>query len=146
MKFLCAKCDEPMKFEEATSPHEGSMSITFGCPRCGNRTILLTNPGETQMVKAFNVHIGGQGASAGPMESIRNTLAQQRDQAFVSQPTTSQPKEGVIWTEEAEKRLENVPAFARDMARKAIERYAMKAGCAEITPEVMRRARERSGG
>ena len=146
MKFLCAKCDEPMKFEEATGPHEGSMSITFGCPKCDNRTILLTNPGETQVVKAFNVHIGGQGTSAGPMESVRGSLAQQRDEAFVSQPTTSQPKEGVIWTEEAEKRLENVPAFARDMARQAIERYAVEEGHTEITPEVMSRARERSGG
>ena len=146
MKFLCAKCDEPMKFEEATGPDEGSMSITFGCPKCGNRTILLTNPVETQVVKAFNVHIGGQGTSAGPMESLRGTLTHQRDRVFIPQATTSQQKETVVWTAEAEKRLENVPAFARDMARQAIERYAVEEGHAEITPEVMKRARERSGG
>lgn len=146
MKFLCAKCDEPMKLEETTEPEGGSISITFACPNCGNRIILLTNPGETQLVRALNVHIGGGPTSAEPMELVRGTLARQRDQTFVSQAAASRAKETVVWTDEAEKRLANVPAFARGMARKAIERLAMEEGYDKITPDVMDRARERRGG
>lgn len=141
MKFLCANCDEPMKLEEATGPEEGSMSITFGCPKCGNRTSLLTNPGETQLVRALNVHVGGRAVPAQPMELVRGALARQRHQALAPQPGAPRPEEGLVWTEEAEKRLENVPTFARGMARKAIERYAREAGYATVTPEVMDRAR-----
>lgn len=146
MKFLCAKCDKPMRFEETTGPEDGSISITFGCPKCGNRITLLTNPGETQLVRALNVRIGGGTAHAEPMGLVRGTLAQQRDQTFVLQGEASQAKEMVAWTEEAEKRLENVPAFARSMARKAIERFAMGEGYDKITPDVMNRAREKRGG
>ncbi|MBI2936394.1 MAG: PCP reductase family protein [Chloroflexi bacterium] len=143
MKFLCANCDEPMKLEEATGPEEGSMSITFGCAKCGNRTSLLTNPGETQLVRALNVHVGGRAVPAEPMELVRGTLARQRNQALAPQTGTPRPAEGLVWTEEAEKRLENVPAFARGMARKAIERYALEEGYDRITPEVMDGAREK---
>lgn len=146
MKFLCAKCDEPMKFEETTEPEEGSISITFACPNCGNRITLLTNPGETQLVRALNVRIGGGPTSTEPMELMRGTLARQRGQAFVSQAGASKTKETVAWTEEAEKRLGNVPEFARGMARKAIERFAMEEGYDKITPDVMGRAREQRGG
>ena len=146
MKFLCAKCDEPMRLEETTEPEEGSISITFACPSCGNRIVLLTNPGETQLVRALDVRIGSRPIPAEPMELVRGNLAQQRDQAFVAQEEASQAKELVVWSKEAEKRLENVPAFARSMARKAIERYAVGEGYDKITPDVMDRAREKRGG
>lgn len=145
MKFLCAKCDEPMKFEKATGPEEGSMSITFGCPSCGNRTSILTNPGETQLVRALNVQVGGQTVPAAPMQLVKGALARQRHQVFASQAGAVAPKEGPVWTEEAEKRLENVPALVRSMARSAIERYAREEGHEEITPDVMDRAREKIG-
>ncbi|MBI4296551.1 MAG: PCP reductase family protein [Chloroflexi bacterium] len=80
------------------------------------------------------------------MELVRDTLVRQRDQAFTSRRVTSQPKDVVVWTEEAEKRLANVPAFVRGMARKAIERYALEEGYDEITPEVMDQARAKRGG
>lgn len=146
MKFLCAECDKPMQLDKATGPEEGSMSITFRCPSCGNRTILLTNPGETQLVRALNVHIGGPRGAAEPMELVRETLVRQRGQAFLPQRVTSQPGGGVVWTEEGEKRLENVPAFVRGMARKAIERYAIEEGYDEITLDVMDRARAKQEG
>jgi nucleotide-binding universal stress UspA family protein len=51
-----------------------------------------------------------------------------------------------FWEDEARKRLENVPAFARPMAIMAIERYAKEQRITTITPEVMRAAREKIGG
>lgn len=49
------------------------------------------------------------------------------------------------WSREAETRLENVPAFARSMARRAIEDYARTRGYKEVTPQVMMEAREKNG-
>ncbi|MBI4296549.1 MAG: universal stress protein, partial [Chloroflexi bacterium] len=51
----------------------------------------------------------------------------------------------ILWSPEAETRLENVPAFARAMARRAIEDYARRHGYTEVTPEVMTEAREKMG-
>lgn len=145
MKFLCANCDEPMKFQEATGPEEGSMSITFACPTCENRISLLTNPGETQLVRALNVQVGGRTVPPEPMELVRSTLAQQNNRVFASQPDAAQPKEKPKWTEEAEKRLRKVPPFIREMARGAIERYAAENGFGEITSDVVDRAKEKIG-
>lgn len=145
MKFLCANCDEPMKFHDATGPEEGSLSITFGCPTCGNRTSLLTNPGETQLVRALNVQVGGRPVPPEPMQLVRKTLARQNDRVFASQPEGAQPREKPPWTEEAKKKLEKVPVFVRGMAQGAIERYAVENGYGEITPDVMDQARDMMG-
>lgn len=145
MKFLCAKCDEPMKLEQATGPEDGSVSITFACPKCENRTSLLTNPMETQLLRTLHVQIGGRTAPAEPMELVRSSLAWQRDPVFTGQPDGSNRKQRPNWTEEAEKRLENVPSFVRNMARHAIERYAMEEGHETITPELMNLARHQLG-
>ncbi len=51
----------------------------------------------------------------------------------------------LLWSDEAKKRLENVPGFARPMAIMAIERYAKEHRISTITPEVMNRAREKFG-
>jgi hypothetical protein len=51
----------------------------------------------------------------------------------------------VEWTAEAEERLLRVPAFARGMARKAIEEYAAENGITEITIGVMAQARKHTG-
>jgi hypothetical protein len=50
--------------------------------------------------------------------------------------------EKVSWTDEARKRLENIPSFARPMAILAIERYAKEKGHRIITPEIMKKARD----
>lgn len=51
----------------------------------------------------------------------------------------------LLWTDDAKKRLENVPKFARPMAVMAIERYAKEHKITTITPEVMNAAREKMG-
>ena len=55
------------------------------------------------------------------------------------------PNNVVTWSDEAKKRLENIPSFARPMAVLAIERYAKEIGCRVITPEIMKKARDKSG-
>jgi hypothetical protein len=50
---------------------------------------------------------------------------------------------GVAWTAEAEKRLENIPDFIQPMARREIERIAKERGAATITAELMDDAKEK---
>lgn len=129
MKILCGACDEAMKFAQAEGPCEGSLSLRFHCPRCGQRVALLTNPWETQLVRSLGVAIGGRAAAPEPLELIRATLAG-----------------GVLlWTAEAQSRLERVPEIARPLAQGSIERYARAQGYREITPQVMDEARASLG-
>ena len=137
MKFLCIKCDEPMVFKEMVGPEADSVSVTFVCKRCGSSFAMLTNPMETQIVKGLGVHIGGRTIPYRPMEVIENTMVRKEEDASHGD---------VVWTEEAEKRLQNIPAFIRPMAKKGIERMAKEKGYREITPEIMAEARERFMG
>jgi hypothetical protein len=50
---------------------------------------------------------------------------------------------GVSWTPEAEKRLENIPDFIRPMAKREIERLAKEQGASTITAQVMDEAKEK---
>ena len=58
-------------------------------------------------------------------------------------PISSQAE--IIWSDDAKKRLENVPGIARSMAVMAIERYAKEHKIIRITPEIMSVAREKLG-
>ena len=49
------------------------------------------------------------------------------------------------WTKEALTRLERVPPFARNMAKKAVIGYSIEKGYKEITEEVLQVAREKMG-
>ena len=50
---------------------------------------------------------------------------------------------GMIWTSDAEKRLENIPDFIRPMARKEVERLAKERGMATITAQIMDDVKEK---
>jgi len=50
---------------------------------------------------------------------------------------------GVAWSPEAEKRLENIPDFIRPMARREIERMAKERGATTITAQVMDEAKDK---
>jgi len=130
MKFLCVACDEAMKFVDAggTAPGDAFTAV-FRCPRCGARTALLANPWETQLVRSLGVSLGGRAAPHEPLELMRERLVESR----------------LLWTEEAERRLERVPEFVRPMVRGSIERHARELGCREVTCEVMDEARSRMG-
>lgn len=53
--------------------------------------------------------------------------------------------EGLTWTKEAEESLKRVPRMVRPMARRAVEKYAVKKGAREITAALMLEAREKAG-
>ncbi len=74
MKFVCMKCETYMNFEKVEKPAEGSLGVFFGCPSCGARFTMVTNPGETQMVSSLGVQLGGRTVDAQPFEMTRGGL------------------------------------------------------------------------
>lgn len=163
MKFLCITCDEAMRLEGTRGPDEGSLTVTFGCPRCGHQVAMLTNPWETQLVRTLGVKVGGRSGEAAPFEQVRSTLARQRESAFEGEGSPAKAEvagegpgcpfaamvagqesaetDGPAWSPEAEARVERIPDFIRPMARKAIERFAQGRGYRTITLEVMDEAK-----
>ncbi len=140
MKFLCVKCDQSMQFKEAADPEDGSLSIIFACAKCHNEIALLTNPGETQLVKALDVQIGGPPPGHQPMQLLRGALAEPGAQTTPGE-ADAQDDEGITWTTEAEERLAAAPQFVRDMVRKGTEQYARSNGYREITSQVLDEAK-----
>ena len=63
MKFVCLNCETYMNFEKVEKPGEGSLGVFFGCPSCGAKFSMVTNPGETQMVSSLGVQLGGRTAA-----------------------------------------------------------------------------------
>ena len=61
----------------------------------------------------------------------------------VMDDSKSDSSNGIAWTPEAEKRLENIPDFIRPMARKEVERVAKERGMATITAQVMDEAKDK---
>jgi hypothetical protein len=163
MKFVCVPCDEPMKIRETLGPSEGSLTVTFECPTCGHPVAMLTNPMETQIVRSLDVAIGSGPGSRDPMGFVRSALVVKRDEGSAAAqehlPGTACPFSSVanaaferasepaapLWTEEAVRRLDNIPGFARSWARSGIEQYARQRGYDRITPEVMDEVREQFG-
>jgi hypothetical protein len=168
MKFLCMSCDEAMRLQSTAGPDEGSLTVTFGCPACGHRVAMLTNPWETQLVRTLGVKVGGRPAEAAPpLAEVRASLARQRASAFVEDPAPAAggvgpapaaadgpgcpfaamipgagaAGDGPPWTPEAEVRAERIPAFIRPMAKQAIERFARERGYGTVTEAVMEEAR-----
>jgi hypothetical protein len=165
MKFLCVRCDEAMKLERVGTPEEdGSLGVVFACAACGNQVAMLTNPWETQLVRALDVKIGGRSSPVEPMEFVRNMLASRAEgkvdatsssaAASGAAPQSKCPfsavanlaaerpdMAGCIWSPEAERRLERIPEFIRPMIRQGIERFAAERGYGRVTEDVMEEAR-----
>ena len=76
MKFVCLNCESFMAFQEVEGVREGSLGVTFACAKCGARFSMVTNAGETQMVQALGVKLGGRSDSPEPLELTRAALAQ----------------------------------------------------------------------
>ncbi|MDX1548427.1 MAG: PCP reductase family protein [Rhodothermales bacterium] len=172
MRFLCVECDEAMNLTGTRGPDAGAMTVLFGCPGCGRAVAMLTNPMETQMVRALGVKIGGRTVPAEPMETLRSALAHPRADAVeaaaeaepAAAPKAAKPSGGTCpftgmveeavaaqqpaaprWTPEAEARLGRIPPYARPMVQKGIEDYAREQGVAEIDDAVMDAVRSRFG-
>ena len=131
MKFLCVSCDEAMKLIDAKPPERGSLTVVYRCPSCAHEFAMLTNPYETQMVNSLGVKVGeGDDASKCPFSGLVQDASAGPDESA-----------GLRWTSEATSRLENIPEFARPMAKTGIERFAREHGLAEIDAQVLEQAR-----
>jgi Proto-chlorophyllide reductase 57 kD subunit len=199
MKFVCLNCETYMGFEKVEKPAEGSLGVFFGCPSCGAKFSMVTNPGETQMVSSLGVKLGGRTVAAEPFEMTRGTL---KDEALAGsgqmaaylnekiqggQPIAAassavktppnQVKEGeksgsgcpfsamvaemgltsggkpaagaaadFAWTADAKERLERLPSFVKPMVQSSVEAYAKKHGFKTINLQVMDDSKNDSNG
>jgi|SRR5579863_527092 len=91
MKFLCMQCESYMLFEKVQLPGEQSLGVTFGCPKCGNKVAMVTNAGETAMVQALGVQLGGRTSAPTPMELTRQTLKEEAQPAQATATATAAP-------------------------------------------------------
>jgi hypothetical protein len=144
VKFLCIECDEQMRFEERQQPGDGTFAAAFTCGRCGRRIAMLANPMETQLVESLGVKIGGRTLEPEPMEIVRGALVA-REGAFIDGPAGSDRRMRPRFSDESQERLARVPSFVRGMVKRLYTEYAVERGIAEITPDVMDRARSELG-
>jgi hypothetical protein len=137
MKFLCLACDRAMDLETTAASDGGAMSIVYACAGCGRRMAMVTNAGETQMVRSLGVQIGHEEFGGGPMGTLRGALVQGRPLAAAGREPT--------WTEAAERRLAAAPPFVQGMVRRLYNDWAREQGIDVITPQVMNAARDALG-
>jgi len=146
MKFVCNDCRQTMDFVENTPSQDGaSLAIRYACPTCGRSISMVTNSGETQMVRSLGVTIGHDAVlpSQEPMAMVRQALAgaETVTSASSAPPAVPDPE----WTEAALKRLSAAPTFVQGMVRRLYDDYARRKGYTRITPAVMTEAREALG-
>ena len=145
MKFLCLPCDEVMGFTERQIPGDGTLAAVFSCAGCGREMAMLTNPMETQLVSSMGVKIGGREVPEQPMEIVRSSLEDPREDAFEASAPAAEASGRVTWSDDAIERLERVPRFVRGMVKRIYGEYARERGISEITVAVMDRARSDLG-
>ena len=162
-----------MLFQKVEKPGEDSLGVLFECPTCGSRVAMVTNPGETQMVSALGVKLGGRSAEPEPFELTRSTLKEQVQAPVAQEPAAPKSaavadtlaesagkcpfssmlagmKEGsesrAAWSPEALERMEKIPDFVRPMVKSGIEAYAAKQGYQVITPKVVDESKNDQSG
>jgi hypothetical protein len=124
MKFVCLTCETYMNFQKVEKPAEGSLGVFFGCPSCGAKFSMVTNPGETQMVASLGVQLGGRTAPAEPFEMTRGTLKEEalagagemaaylNEKIHGGQPVAAAPKASTTPAKEGEKSGSGCPFSA----------------------------------
>lgn len=147
MKFLCLACDQQMIFEQRQIPGDGTMAAAFRCPDCERIVAMLTNPMETQLVSSLGIEVGGKTVPEQPLETVRGKVKTGREDAFDESSSSGGPTSSgaVVWSVAAVERLESVPRFVRGMVKRIYTDYAKERDIAEITPDVMDRARSDLG-
>jgi hypothetical protein len=142
MKFICNDCQELMEFVENRPAGDGnSMAITYTCPSCDRGISMITNAGETQVVRSLGVTIGHEALTTPPepMAMIRSALSGQAN--TVAAPDQLEP----VWTDAALRRLSAAPVFVQGIVQRLYTDYARQQGYREITPAIMNEAREALG-
>jgi len=167
MKFLCIPCDSPMKLQSVGPPDGGSLSVVYSCPECGYEMAMLTNAYETQVVQSLGVRIGPETApgmskasgtgcpfiemipSGDPAPANERERVSHANGAGPGAPASERAggsggakPPGLNWTEAAEARLANIPAFVRPMAKTGIEKFAQERGALEVDEKILDEARD----
>ncbi|HJU85750.1 MAG TPA: PCP reductase family protein [Gemmatimonadota bacterium] len=144
MKFLCVGCDAVMDYVERRLPGDGTMAVVYACPACGRETAMLANPMETRLVSGLGIEVGGRSVPPEPLELVRSAVEglEVRAEGLGEAPG---PQARVRWSDDARERLMAVPSFVRGMVKRIYGEYAAERGIAEITPEIMDRARSELG-
>lgn len=147
MKFLCVPCDEAMKLVKANPPDRGSLTVVYACPKCAHQMAMLTNPYETQVVGSLGVKVGvasekgSEGGTKCPFASL--VQGQMAGTTAEATPAVGSNSMGEVpWTSGANSRLEDIPEFARPMARTGIERFAQERGLSLVDEGVLEKAKE----
>jgi hypothetical protein len=134
-----------MAFAERQLPGDGTMAAVFTCGTCSREVAMLTNPMETQLVSSLGIQVGGRTVPEQPMQLVRTSLATGGEAFADDAPTPLADTARVTWTDAAAERLQRVPTFVRGMVKRIYTDYARERGIADITPEVMDRARSDLG-
>lgn len=138
----------------------GSLSIRYECPDCLMEIALLTNAFETQMVTSLGVEIGGETVSKAQGITLdeNGSMTDANEEPAAKCPFSQMARESMIeasepgsasinedevpWTAQAMVRLQNIPEFARPMAKKGIEKFAREKGFTQVNEECLDRAKE----
>ncbi len=168
MKFVCMKCETFMLFQKVEKPGEESLGVMFECPSCASRFSMVTNAGETQLVSALGVKLGGRATAPEPFELTRGTLkdsaaASMGSAAAQAKPAAEEASGGSCpfssmlssmesgatvkpkWSEEALKRMDGIPEMIQAMVKGGIEAYAAQKGYQVITPAVIEESKSAMG-
>lgn len=141
MKFVCRKCETFMAFSELEGIREDSVGVTFGCSGCGARISMVTNAGETQMVKALGVQLGGRQDSPAPLELTRATLQAASPLAEDHAPRSRAVEPILGSTAESLKKSMGKCPFANMMSEMPVKTEAARADAGPVswTPEAKER-------
>jgi len=145
MKFLCIPCDEQMETQlDGIMPEENrNLAMKFKCKKCGHSIAMLTNKFETEFVSKLGVQMGGTKAEQStPLGVVSSTLAQGKEELKKTAPPTEAEFE---WTDEAKERIQRVPFFVRNMAKKTVMSFARERGLTRIDGALMDEVREKVG-
>jgi hypothetical protein len=145
MKFLCIPCDEQMQTQtDGIMPKESkNISLKFKCPKCSHTIAMLTNKFETEFVSKIGVELGGQSSiGTAPMSLVSTQLAGARDELKQATPVKDEDFE---WTEGAQTRIQRVPFFVRNMAKKTVISFARDRGLRVIDEKLMDEVRDKVG-
>jgi hypothetical protein len=126
-----------MELEDLGDRGSGSLALAYACAGCGARIAMVTNAGETQLVRSLGVQVGHEAIEPLPMGTLQGNLAGARGLADAGDDPS--------WSEAAERRLAAAPTFVQNMVRRLYNDWARERGIAEVTPQVMNEAREHLG-
>ncbi len=125
MKLLCQECELYLDYEAHEEVAPGALGVDFRCSGCSKRVSLVTNAGETMLVRSFGIQLGGRQQPPEPLELTTQMLSGAPAQATLS------------WDDGAQRRLDRIPPFVRPMVREEIESFARRQGHARVTETVI---------